>query len=71
MTRTFLFIWVFTLPFVLSNDIDNVYDLVFVIFFLTYGFLGIELISIEMDDPYGDDPNDFDVVSLVQVRNIL
>jgi hypothetical protein len=67
MTRTFLFIWIFTLPFALSTDIDEIIPLSFVIFFLTYGFLGIELISIEMDDPFGDDENDFDVRRLFNV----
>jgi len=67
MSRTFLFAWVITLPLALSNDIENPYPLFFVVFFLTYGFLGLEFISIEMDDPYGDDPNDFNVVALANV----
>ena len=29
------------------------------IFFLTYGFLGLEYVCMELDDPYGNDPNDF------------
>ncbi len=67
MTRTFLFLWVFSLPLALSNDIEKLCPLVFVTFILTYGFLGLELISIEMDDPYGTDPNDFNVEFLADV----
>ena len=37
MTRTFLFIWVFTLPWVLVNDLQKIPALVFSIFFITYG----------------------------------
>ncbi len=37
MTRTFLFIWVFTLPWVLVNDLQKLAALVFTVFFITYG----------------------------------
>eukprot|EP00551_Chaetoceros_affinis_P009330 CAMPEP_0203662776 /NCGR_PEP_ID=MMETSP0090-20130426/624_1 /ASSEMBLY_ACC=CAM_ASM_001088 /TAXON_ID=426623 /ORGANISM="Chaetoceros affinis, Strain CCMP159" /LENGTH=742 /DNA_ID=CAMNT_0050525611 /DNA_START=194 /DNA_END=2422 /DNA_ORIENTATION=- len=66
MTRTFLFMWVFSLPLALANDIEKLCPLIFVTFFLTYGFLGLEIISIEMDDPYGTDPNDFNVEFLAE-----
>lgn len=70
MARTFLFFWVFSLPLVLIPDADNdkatlsytIHDTVevlLIIFFCTYGFLGLEYVSMELDDPYGDDPNDF------------
>ena len=39
----------------------------FIIFFITYGFIGLEYISMELDDPFGDDPNDFDVTGLCEV----
>lgn len=29
------------------------------VFLLTYGFVGLEIISIELDNPFGDDANDF------------
>ncbi len=37
MTRTFLFIWIFTLPWVLVNDLHKISALVFTVFFITYG----------------------------------
>ena len=37
MTRTFLFIWVFTLPWVLVNDLQKTSALIFTVFFITYG----------------------------------
>jgi len=37
MTRTFLFVWVFTLPFALANDIIRFIPLLFIVFFCTYG----------------------------------
>eukprot|EP00549_Striatella_unipunctata_P015225 CAMPEP_0118679270 /NCGR_PEP_ID=MMETSP0800-20121206/3696_1 /TAXON_ID=210618 ORGANISM="Striatella unipunctata, Strain CCMP2910" /NCGR_SAMPLE_ID=MMETSP0800 /ASSEMBLY_ACC=CAM_ASM_000638 /LENGTH=399 /DNA_ID=CAMNT_0006575249 /DNA_START=1379 /DNA_END=2579 /DNA_ORIENTATION=+ len=67
MTRTFLFVWVFTLPFALVADIEKLPALVLLMFFITYGFIGLERVSIELDDPFGDDPNDFDVLGLAQV----
>ena len=42
MTRTFLFLWIFTLPFGLANDFDDIFPLVVIIFFTTYGFVGLE-----------------------------
>jgi hypothetical protein len=60
MTRTFLYFYIFTVPFALLNDAHtDPYAYHVVVFFLTYGFIGLELIAIELDDPFGDDPNDF------------
>jgi predicted membrane chloride channel (bestrophin family) len=59
MTRTFLFFWVFSLPLVFASDNDRTMEVLVLMFFCTYGFLGLEFVSMEMDDPYGDDPNDF------------
>ena len=67
MNRLLLFVWVFTLPFALNATVEKVLPLCFVVFFLTYGFCGLELISMELDDPFGDDPNDFDVMGLAKV----
>jgi len=67
MARTFLFIWIFSLPFVLVRDVSKLPALSLLIFFITYGFVGLEFVSIELDDPYGDDPNDFDVMGLAKV----
>jgi predicted membrane chloride channel (bestrophin family) len=60
MARTFLFFYVFTVPFALLSDSSNVFVHCIVIFILTFGFMGLEIISIELDDPFGDDANDFD-----------
>ena len=50
---TFLLFYIFTVPFALLSDISSPYMHLLVIFFLTYGFVGLEIISIEMDDPFG------------------
>ena len=50
MARTFLFFYVFTLPFELVTNMNYVtWSDVLTIFFLTYGYIGIELVSMEMD----------------------
>ena len=67
MTRTFLFLWIFTLPFGLLNDFEKLPPLIVIIFFATYGFVGLEMVAIELDDPFGDDPNDYDTLGLGQV----
>lgn len=59
MARTFLFLYVFTVPFVLLSDESSLTAHCFMVFLLTYGFVGLEIISIELDNPFGDDANDF------------
>jgi len=59
MARTFLFLYVFTVPFVMLKDESNVFAHCFTVFLLTYGFVGLETVSIELDNPFGDDDNDF------------
>lgn len=66
MTKTFLFAYVFTLPFVLASYLQHQAALIFMTFFITYGLVGLELVGIEMDDPFGDDPNDFNVESIAR-----
>jgi len=60
MARTFLFFYVFTVPFALLSDTSGVYAHCVTIFILTYGFMGLEYVSIELDNPFGIDDNDFD-----------
>jgi len=67
MTRTFVYIWVYSLPWVLYNDEIQLPALILIVFFITYAFVGLECVSIELDDPYGNDPNDFDVLGMANV----
>jgi len=60
MARTFLFLYVFTIPFVLLADKSGLLAHVGAVFVMTYGFVGLELVAIELDNPFGDDDNDFD-----------
>ena len=41
---------------------------VIVMFFMTFGFLGLEFLSLILDDPFGLHPIDFDVVTMGKVR---
>ena len=53
MGRTFLLFYIFTLPFALLSDISSPYVHLLVIFFVTYGFVGLEIVAVELDDPFG------------------
>jgi len=66
MTRTILFAWLFTLPLSLVDDAGAPWEDMIMIFFVTYGFLGLEYVSIELDDPFGNDDNDFDNLGMAQ-----
>mmetsp|Transcript_14458 Transcript_14458/g.20816 ORF Transcript_14458/g.20816 Transcript_14458/m.20816 type:complete len:121 (-) Transcript_14458:36-398(-) len=68
MARTFLFTYVFTVPFALLSDSSKPIAHCVVIFFLTYGFMGVEYTSIELDDPFGGDENDFDNERMASVE---
>mmetsp|Transcript_19876 Transcript_19876/g.24533 ORF Transcript_19876/g.24533 Transcript_19876/m.24533 type:complete len:440 (+) Transcript_19876:115-1434(+) len=67
MARTFLFFWIFSLPFALVAQYDSITALLIINFILTYGFVGLEYVSIQMDDPFGDDPCDFDAHGISRV----
>lgn len=57
MTRLFLFFWVYSLPLVLVEELDSLFDTLIIVFFLTFGFVGTEYVSMALDDPFGQDAN--------------
>jgi putative membrane protein len=71
MSSTFLWFYILTVPFALLNaDDEGILSAVshcLVIFVITFGFIGMEFVSIQMDDPFGDDENDFNNLSLAQM----
>jgi predicted membrane chloride channel (bestrophin family) len=67
MARTFMFIYIYTLPFAILNLADNVWVHGTIVFLVTYGFVGLETVSIELDDPFGEDDNDFDNLGMMYV----
>mmetsp|Transcript_13648 Transcript_13648/g.20783 ORF Transcript_13648/g.20783 Transcript_13648/m.20783 type:complete len:354 (+) Transcript_13648:67-1128(+) len=60
MARTFLFFYVFTVPFDLLTDKSGLFAHCIIIFILTFGFMGLEFVAIELSNPFGDDDNDYD-----------
>merc|ERR1711953_958348 len=59
MTRAFLFVWVYTLPMVLLKEY-RLWSSILIVLLTTFGFVGIEYVSMALDDPFGDDTNDVD-----------
>ena len=59
MTRAFLFFWVYTLPMVLLKEY-RLWSSLFIVLLVTFGFVGIEYVSMALDDPFGDETNDVD-----------
>ena len=37
------------------------------VFAITYAFVGLEFVVIELHDPFGDDPNDIEVARLTEI----
>eukprot|EP00536_Pseudo-nitzschia_multiseries_P012060 jgi/Psemu1/308742/fgenesh1_kg.441_\ len=59
MGRAFLLIWTFTIPLVLlEGPFQSMYSAQAFLFFLTYGFIGLELVSIKLSDPFGKGRDD-------------
>lgn len=59
MTRAFLLVWVYTLPMVLLKEY-RLWSSLLIVLLVTFGFVGIEYVSMALDDPTGDDTNDID-----------
>ena len=56
-----IFLWIFFLPMaVLNTHKDELYEAMFLVFLVTYGFMGLTLAEIEMHDPLGNDANDLE-----------
>jgi len=59
MSRAFLFFWVYTLPMVLLNDY-RLWSSILIVMLVSFGFIGVEYVSMSLDDPLADDTNDID-----------
>ena len=70
MARTLLFLYLYTLPFALLDQPGYPGTHVIIVFLVTYGFVGLETVSIQLDDPFGHDDNDFDNLGMAYVRII-
>ena len=61
MAKTVLVFWLFSLPFCICNDDDTtLVEKLVMIVLITVGFTGIESVSMELSDVFGDDENDLD-----------
>ena len=60
--RTILYCYLLALPLFLSEDFN--FANIFSMFFACYGLFGLELVSDEIGDPFGEDDNDIDIQKL-------
>lgn len=67
MARTILVIWLIFLPLGLCQEKYPLWGLCMLVFLLTFGFSGLEIVSIEMSDPFGVDSTDFDLYFMAEV----
>lgn len=65
MGRAFLFLWTFSMPLVLrQGPFTDLLSAEIFLFFLTYGFIGLELVSMKLSEPFGDSIHDIRVLAL-------
>jgi hypothetical protein len=55
------------LPFALVNVIQKLPALLVLVFCITFGFIGLEQVSIELDDPYRDDDGDIPIEEYIRI----
>mmetsp|Transcript_18895 Transcript_18895/g.44160 ORF Transcript_18895/g.44160 Transcript_18895/m.44160 type:complete len:548 (+) Transcript_18895:232-1875(+) len=72
MNKIFLFVWLFTLPMcIMHAQVANFSRTpaagMILVFVITFGFLGLEFTAMELTDPFGNDPSDFDGLGEAQV----
>jgi putative membrane protein len=63
--KQLLFIYLLTLPFVLVSAIGWFAPLAVAV--IAFGLMGIEDAGVEIEDPFGDDPNDLPVDDICNV----
>lgn len=61
MGRTFLFLWIFSMPLALGGLELQLSAVLVFICFITYGYIGLELVAIRLLRPWGDDINDLNI----------
>ena len=54
MARTFLFLYTFTIPFMMRGVAEDIMLAILFVFFLTYGFIGLEIVATKLMFPFGD-----------------
>merc|ERR1712176_1290234 len=59
-----MFIWVFSLPLSLQTDGVGVFTLCFVVFFSTFAFLGLEAMSVQLEDTFGKRDNNVNCLNI-------
>ena len=64
VARTILYCYLLTLPIFISEDFNpmNVISM----FFAVYGLFGLEVVSDEIGDPFGDDDNDIEINKMMK-----
>ena len=73
MNKTFLFVWLFTVPMCIVNESytddksSSGIAAAVIVFMITFGFLGLEHVSVELTDSFGNDPSDFDILGLAHL----
>lgn len=54
------------MPFALVGVVDEIVSVLIFVVFLTYGFVGLEFVSMQLQLPFGNGPNDLDVAGMVK-----
>ncbi|CAJ1957969.1 unnamed protein product [Cylindrotheca closterium] len=64
MARTFLFLYTFTIPFMMRGVAEDILLAILFVFFLTYGFIGLEIVATKLMFPFGDGSHGLGITGL-------
>ena len=71
MAKTLLFVWVFTIPLALvlppKANLTLIVLYACIVCLITYGFVGLEMVAMELTDCFGDDPSDLDQQRMIEM----
>lgn len=64
MGRTFLFLWIYTMPIALVGLDYQISAVLAFIFFLSYGYIGVELVAMQLIHPFGYNHVNDDIINV-------
>lgn len=65
LCKMLMFTFMITFPLVMNNVEDGLITNMVVPAIIAFAMFGIEVISMEIEDPFGDDANDFDAMKII------
>merc|ERR1711865_1358020 len=67
LCKMLMFLFLFTFPFCMNNPDDGLFLNIINPMIIAITMFGMDSISTEIEDPFGDDMNDFEVTRIIRI----